>query len=206
MGSETVRYISVSVAAYLLGSIPFGYLAGRIAGIDIRKHGSGNIGATNVLRVLGRTYGYPVFVFDTLKGFAAVRLGLYLANYNAGYKLGVVAAICAVLGHSFPMWLGFRGGKGVATSAGAYFGLLPAEMVIALLVWIITFSLFRFVSLASLLAAVAVPLSLWLLAPVTSDRRLLFAFTIVVTLLVIGRHRSNIRRLLCGTEPSFQPK
>ena len=144
-----MSYIVVAISAYLLGSIPFGFLAGRLAGVDVRQQGSGNIGATNVLRVLGRKYGYPVFVADTLKGFGAVRFGLWLGHdWASAYKLGVLAAICAVLGHSFPVWLGFRGGKGVATSAGAYFGLLPMETLIAIGIWIITFLLFGFVSLA----------------------------------------------------------
>jgi acyl phosphate:glycerol-3-phosphate acyltransferase len=198
-----MNYIVISTAAYALGSIPFGYIAGRLAGVDIRQHGSGNIGATNVLRVLGWKYGYPVFMADMLKGFAAVRLAFWLSS-DPAYKFGVLAAICAVLGHSFPIWLGFRGGKGVATSAGAYFGLLPIETLIAVAVWIVTFLLFRFVSVASLAAAVAVPLSLWLLVPDNiPGRTLLIAFTVAITLLVIVRHRSNIRRLLCGTEPRF---
>jgi glycerol-3-phosphate acyltransferase PlsY len=204
-----MSYLFVAVSAYLLGSIPFGYLAGRIAGVDIRQHGSGNIGATNVLRVLGWKYGYPVFLADALKGFFAVRLALWLGADSSGTacKLGILAAICAVLGHSFPVWLGFGGGKGVATSAGAYFGLLPAETLIAVGVWVITFLLFRFVSVASVAAAVALPLSVWLLAPArVSDRELLLVFSIALAALVILRHRSNIRRLLQGTEPRFDRK
>ena len=199
-----MRYIIVCVGAYLLCSIPFGYLAGRLARIDIRQRGSGNIGATNVLRVLGWKYGYPVFFADALKGFSAVRFGLWLGDHS-GYKLGVLAAICAVVGHSFPVWLGFRGGKGVATSAGAYFGLLPVETLAAVAVWIIIFLLFRIVSIASLAAAAAVPLSFLLLAPgTTPDRGILLAFSVAITILVIVRHRANIRRLFCGTEPRFQ--
>jgi glycerol-3-phosphate acyltransferase PlsY len=202
-----MRYILVAITAYLLGSIPFGYLAGRLAGVDVRQHGSGNIGATNVLRVLGGKYGYPVFLADTLKGFFAVKIGLGLGHdwTFPAYKFGILAAICAVLGHSFSVWLGFRGGKGVATSAGASFGLFPVETLIAILVWIITFLLFRFVSLASLGAAAAVPLSFWILAPAsTQDRAWLLAFSVAITVIVFVRHRSNIRRLLRGTEPRFQ--
>jgi acyl phosphate:glycerol-3-phosphate acyltransferase len=203
-----VNYLLVITSSYLLGSIPFGYLAGRIAGVDVRRHGSGNIGATNVLRVLGWKYGYPVFLADTLKGFFAVRLALWLGTSSpvTASKLGVLAAICAVLGHSFPIWLGFRGGKGVATSAGAYFGLLPAETLIAVAVWVITFLLFRFVSVASVAAAVAVPLSVWLLAARVPDRGLLLAFSVALAALVIVRHRSNIGRLFRGTEPRFERK
>jgi glycerol-3-phosphate acyltransferase PlsY len=204
-----MSYITIITLAYLVGSIPFGYLAGRMAGVDVRQHGSGNIGATNVLRVLGRKYGYPVFVADALKGFSAVRLGLWLGHNwtDSAYKLGVLAAVGAVLGHSFPVWLGFRGGKGVATSAGAYVGLFPIETLIGVVVWIITFLLFRFVSLASLVATAAVPLSIWLLAPTNMpDRGLLLAFSVAITGLVIVRHRSNIRRLFRGTEPRLQRK
>ena len=202
-----MSYIVVAIGAYLLGSVPFGYLAGRLAGVDVRQRGSGNIGATNVLRVLGRKYGYPVFLADALKGFFAVRFGLGLGHLwvVSAYKLGVLAAICAVLGHSFPVWLGFRGGKGVATSAGASFGLFPVETLIAIVVWIITFLLFRFVSLASLAAAPAVPISFWLLAPVTTPGRgWLLAFSVAITVIVFVRHRSNMRRLLRGTEPRFE--
>ncbi len=116
----------ITVLSYLIGSIPFGYLAGRLAGIDIRKYGSGNIGATNVLRVLGKKWGYGVFFADAFKGFFAVRLALFIASRvpeTAGYTefYAILAAAICVAGHSFPVWLRFKGGKGVATSAGALF-------------------------------------------------------------------------------------
>ena len=122
-------------AGYLLGSIPFGYLAGRIAGVDIQRGGSGNIGATNVLRVLGRRYGYAVFVLDFLKGLGAVKISVLIAtlmrqDWRSPEIFGIVAAVSAVIGHCFPLWLKFRGGKGVATSAGALFGLMPFAMLI----------------------------------------------------------------------------
>src|SRR5437870_309761 len=120
--------VLVLVASYLLGSIPFGYLAGRTAGIDIRQAGSCNIGATNVVRVLGKRYGYPVFVFDFLKGFGAVKLSMLLATrplpgWNSPEVFGIIAAASSVVGHCYPLWLRFKGGKGVATSAGALFAL-----------------------------------------------------------------------------------
>src|SRR4029077_6426884 len=127
--------VFVLVASYLLGSIPFGYLAGRIAGIDIRQAGSGNIGATNVVRVLGKRYGYPVFILDFLKGFGAVEIAIAFARaarpeWGSPEVYGILAAFGSVVGHSFPPWLKFRGGKGVATSAGALFGVMPLAMLI----------------------------------------------------------------------------
>jgi acyl phosphate:glycerol-3-phosphate acyltransferase len=204
-----MKYLVVILSSYLLGSIPFGYLAGKIAGVDVREHGSRNIGATNVLRTLGWEYGYPVFLADALKGFSAVRLALWLGDSSPGltYKLGVMAAICAVLGHNFPPWLGFRGGKGVATSAGAYLGLVPAAALVAVAVWILTFICFRFVSVASVTAAMAVPLGVCFFIPANAEGRgLLLFFSAALALLVIARHRANIRRLLEGTEPRFQRK
>ncbi len=195
--------------AYLLGSIPFGYIAGRIAGVDIRRHGSGNIGATNVLRELGRKYGSPVFFADTLKGFLAVRLALWAGDGQpaGSCHLGVAAAICAVLGHAFPVWLGFRGGKGVATSMGACLGLLPLVTLVAVAVWLITFAFFRFVSLASIVAAASLPVSVCLITASNGrSRGLLLGFTLAIAALVTMRHRSNIRRLLRGTEPRLERK
>jgi len=108
-----VIYFAAALVAYLLGSIPFGFIAGRIAGIDVRQHGSGNIGATNTLRVLGKKYGYAVFVADVLKGFLAVRFALWLTQFDpsTGYLIGIIAALFVVVGHSFPVWLRFRGGN-----------------------------------------------------------------------------------------------
>ncbi|MGI9114777.1 MAG: acyl-phosphate glycerol 3-phosphate acyltransferase [Chthoniobacterales bacterium] len=200
--------ITTCILAYLLGSVPFGYLASRFAGVDVRRHGSGNIGATNVLRVLGRKYGYTVFLADTLKGFLAVRTAFWLDGHRAAsWQLAVLAAICAVLGHAFPVWLGFRGGKGVATSAGACLGLLPLETAVAVAVWLSVFAVFRLVSLASIIAAVSLPVSVWLMAPGQGrTREMLVAFTAALAALVTLRHRSNIRRLLNGTEPRFESK
>jgi len=135
------------IGSYLLGSIPFAYLAGRIAGIDIRKCGSGNVGATNVIRTLGKSYGYPVFVADFLKGLGAVKLSMLIAprlqpEWNSPEMFGIVAAIFSVLGHSFPVWLHFKGGKGVATSAGALFGLAPVAALIGAAVGFLWYNAF----------------------------------------------------------------
>ena len=204
--------LAVCCLGYLFGSFPAGYFAGRIAGIDVRSVGSGNIGATNVLRVLGKPWGYTVFFVDAFKGFAAVRLALFLAEHlafarpNAVY-LGILAAVMCVVGHTFPIWLGFKGGKGVATSAGAIFGLMPLAAVIIFLVWLIVFEITRYVSLASLVAASALPPTVALLIhwKIVEGAALLY-FSTVLTILVLWRHRSNFSRLLKGTEQRFTRK
>jgi glycerol-3-phosphate acyltransferase PlsY len=201
-----VIYFAAALIAYLLGSIPFGFIAGRVAGVDVRQHGSGNIGATNTLRVLGKKYGYAVFAADVLKGFLAVRIALWLAQFNpsASYFVGILAALFVVVGHSFPVWLGFRGGKGVAAAAGACLGLLPVATFIALIVWIAVFFLFRFVSLASIVAAIALPLSAWLLGNARDP--IILGFSLLIAALIIVRHSGNIVRLLQGREPRFDRK
>jgi len=198
--------------SYLIGSIPAGYIVGRIAGIDIRTVGSGNIGATNVTRVLGKRYGYPVFIVDFLKGFAAVGMSIMIAKRGQtglipSELFGVVGAVACVLGHSFPVWLGFKGGKGVAASAGALFGLMPFVALIAVAVWLIIFYLTRYVSVASMTAALAVPITIlsMMFLRQTSGTALLY-FSICLAAVVIVRHRSNLLRLVRGTEPRFKRK
>ena len=199
-------YFAAALVAYLLGSIPFGFIAGLIAGVDVREHGSGNIGATNTLRVLGKKYGYAVFVADTLKGFLAVRIALWLAQFDpsTSYFIGILAAFFVVVGHSFPIWLRLHGGKGVAAAAGACLGLLPVATFIAVIVWLAIFFLFRFVSLASIVAAIALPISAWLLGNVADP--ILLGFSGLIAALIILRHRSNIVRLLQGSEARFDRK
>jgi len=199
-------------ASYLIGSIPAGYIAGRIVGIDIRTVGSGNIGATNVTRVLGKRYGYPVFIVDFLKGFAAVGVSIMIAKRAQPVLIpselfGVVGAVACVLGHSFPVWLGFKGGKGVAASAGALFGLMPFVALIAVVVWLIIFYLTRYVSVASMTAALAVPITIlsMMFLGQTGGTTLLY-FSICLAAVVIVRHRSNLSRLVRGTEPRFKRK
>lgn len=204
--------VVIIFAAYLIGSIPFGYLAGRMAGIDVRKHGSGNIGATNVLRVLGKKWGFGVFFADAFKGFVAVRLALFIvgrvpdtADYSEFYA--IMAAAACVAGHSFPVWLRFKGGKGVATSAGALFGVVPIAAIAIFLVWVVVFETTRYVSLASIVAATALPVAVAVLISLgRTQGTILFYFSLAMTLLVVWRHRSNISRLLKGTEPRFVRK
>jgi len=205
-------FVSVFIG-YLLGSIPFGFLVAKCRGIDIRQHGSGNIGATNVFRTLGRKWGVLVFVLDALKGVVAVQLAMsvfpyYFAATGAGVsfsniQLGILAGLGCFLGHCFPVWLGFKGGKGVATGAGILIGMMPMAAAIGLVIWAISFKITRYVSLASVIAAVSLPVIVWLLERQVSA---IFWFSIVISLLAIWRHRSNIQRLLAGTESRFEKK
>jgi len=207
-----ITFAVVVIGSYLLGSIPFGYLAGRIAGIDIRSCGSGNVGATNVMRTLGRGYGYPVFAADFLKGFVSVKMSILIATrvqpeWNSPEMFGIVAAISSVLGHSFPVWLRFKGGKGVATSAGALFGLAPIAALVGVAIWILTFWITRYVSLASIAAAAALPLIILITTWLSrTPGKLLFYSSVCLAAVVIWRHRSNLSRLMRGTEPRFTRK
>ena len=201
----------ILVGSYILGSIPFGYLAGRFAGIDIRKFGSGNIGATNAVRVLGKKYGYPVFALDFLKGFGAVRISMLMASgpppgWNSPEIFGIAAAISCVIGHSYPPWLKFKGGKGVATSAGTLFALAPMVGFIGVAIWMVTFWVTRYVSLASVTAAVALPIVILAVSWRNENAKAIFYFSVCVAAVVIWRHRSNLSRLLSGTEPRFTRK
>jgi len=200
------------VLAYFLGSIPAGYLAGRIAGVDVRKAGSGNVGATNVTRVLGKKFGYPVFAVDFFKGVAAITAATLIANANRLSSISVdlcaaSAALFAVIGHSYPVWLRFEGGKGVATMLGCLFGLDWIVAIVVCAVWYFIFQTTRYVSLASIVAALTLPLAvaamlIWKQLP----SPVLLYFSLFLALLVIFRHRSNLSRLIKGTEPRFDRK
>lgn len=192
--------------AYLLGAIPFGYLIGRARGVNVLQAGSGNIGATNVGRVLGWRWGILVFVLDFLKGAVPVLLARLLPPPTDSelypHTLPVVAGIAAFLGHLFPIYLGFRGGKGVATGAGVIAVLVPLLTVIVLATWGLVLWATRYVSLASL-AAAAMLFGLRLVicpAPWHKEHLVVTLFCLVGTLLVFVRHHSNIRRLVMGTE------
>ncbi len=207
-----VTLVTVLIGSYFLGSIPFGYLAGRLAGIDIRKAGSGNVGATNVVRVLGKRYGYPVFALDFLKGFGAVKVSMLMApgrppEWNSSEIVGILAAMSSILGHLYPPWLKFKGGKGVATSAGALLALTPVATLIGVAIWIIVFWLTRYVSLASITATVVLPIVILVVSPRDqNNRKPLVYSSACVAAVVIWRHRSNLSRLMRGTEPRFTRK
>jgi len=210
------------VAAYLVGSIPFGVIIARTHGKDLRAIGSGNIGATNVARALGRKWGYICFGLDVLKGllpmlaFRVIVLP-HIATTIHGPALmasWLLVGMAAILGHIFPVYLGFRGGKGVATSFGVALGLWPYFTIcalIALAVWIAVVLIWRYISLASICAAVVFPVSLILgiLATPAWDSANLWPLLVAATLiplLVIVRHRENIQRLLAGTESKIRPR
>jgi glycerol-3-phosphate acyltransferase PlsY len=185
-------HLAALAGGYLLGSLPFGYWVGRTRGVDLRRLGSGNTGATNALRVLGLRLGALVLALDMAKGAGAVALGLAVGSTG----FAVVAGALAVVGHTFPVFLGFGGGKGVATAGGVMFALVPLVGVAVLGVWLVVLLLSRYVSLASLTAATAFPALVALGGgpwPVT-------AFALFVTVVVLWRHRPNIARLRAGTE------
>lgn len=185
----------IVAVAYLLGSIPTAYLMGwTLRGIDIRTVGSGNVGATNVFRTIGKMAGISTLLIDMAKGLLAVELALI---YRGGDFWPLVAGVAAVAGHSWSLWVNFRGGKGVATSAGVFLALLPGPMGLALLVFAVAFGVSRRVSVGSILAAGALPLAAYFLGSPPS--RVMLA--VVLSVVVIVRHIPNIRRLLRGEEP-----
>ena len=203
--------VLIIVLSYMVGSTPWGFLIARSRGIDIRQHGSGNIGATNVLRVVGKKWGVLCFVLDFFKGLVPVLLiGLWLAEMlPVGADVGrLLAAAATVCGHVWPVWLKFKGGKGVATTVGALLAVSWPAITVAALVWAAVFFLTRYVSLASLCAAVMLPLGFVGVAvlggkPVWDPALILL---ILLALLVVFRHRSNVMRLIQGTEYRFERK
>ena len=199
--------LSIVVAAYLLGSIPTGYLLVRIfKKQDIRSLGSGNIGATNVLRSGAKGLGAATFLLDVAKGALAVALGAWLSRFGFPpipvHNAEALAALCAVLGHMFPVWLGLRGGKGVATAFGVFLCLVPWAALLALAVFIVAMAIGRYVSLASILSAASFPIFAAVLVP-WARTGVVLAVVILVVSMIIVKHDQNIRRLLAGTEYRF---
>lgn len=198
-------YLLTAALSYLSGSIPFGYLLVRIfRGEDIRRSGSGNIGATNVSRT-SRKLGILTLVLDALKGFVPVALALSLARRSSEpqYLLASTAAFFAIAGHIFPVWLKFRGGKGVATGLGSWIGLAPKGVLVMVVVFVIMVALFRYISLGSITAAAIFPGAAWLLRDYHDTPAMLGSMT-ASSLLIISKHHPNIRRLLSGTENKFR--
>jgi acyl phosphate:glycerol-3-phosphate acyltransferase len=191
------------IAAYLLGSIPFGFLIVKLIGVgDIRFRGSGNIGATNVAREAGALPGLATLVLDGGKGYFSVWLAARLTDGNPRWM--ILAALLTLVGHTFPVWLRFQGGRGVATGAGVFLAICWQAVVGALIVWIVVLAFWRYVSLASISAAASLPLLVYLLyAPRHAPPQSISAGASFAMLLIIARHRSNIIRLLRGTEPQF---
>ena len=203
MHEVSLRLAWIPVAAYLIGSIPFGMLLAKLfGGVDVRKAGSGNIGATNVARVAGPLPGILTLVLDGVKGAAAVWLAARFANESALWM--TVAGLSALLGHCFPVWLRFRGGKGVATAAGMFLALCwPAALgAIGVFILVVLFS--RFVSLGSVSAAAAMPLLIYLLwAPHHAPPPAITFGAFAAAMLVVYKHDANIQRLVEGREPKF---
>lgn len=216
--SETILYcwVLMPLGAYLLGSVPFGFLLCRaIKGVDIREHGSKNIGATNAGRVCGKPFFFAAFALDFLKGLAPVLVGGWvLAEFGPDLPeapMMILYGASAVIGHTFPVYLRFKGGKAVATSFGVLVGLAPAAAAIAFGVWLVLLLAFRYMSLASMLGAVAAPVAYAVVHHDhldSAEHWPVLAFTAVVAVLVVVRHRANIKRLLAGTESrvSFKKK
>jgi glycerol-3-phosphate acyltransferase PlsY len=196
-GASVLQETTLVIAAYLIGSIPTGLLLGKVFGVDIRTTGSGNIGATNVYRTLGRKVGVMTLVGDCLKGLIPVLVAKQMGLPDLGIAL---VGLAAFLGHVYTVFLGFKGGKGVATALGVFLGLSPLSVLLTLAVFVLVLFKWRYVSLGSIVAAAAMPVFV-----AAIDRRLSIAVvTLLVAVLVIWKHRENIKRLRAGSESKFK--
>lgn len=220
------------ILAFLLGSIPFGLFIAKLKGIDIRQHGSGNIGATNVFRIVGKKYGLTCLLLDALKGFLPVVIAINLIPVEGvtpllhiaflenlamdpapsqfvAQLLHVFTALCAILGHNYSPWIGFRGGKGIATSAGVIIALMPAAIVLLIVIFLITLATTRYVAIASIVSAIALPILTHLGSRFHGKwedgtwNQPLFFFSLLIGILAVWKHRTNIQRLREGTESRF---
>ena len=222
--------------AFLLGSVPFGLLLGKVKGIDIREHGSGNIGSTNVFRTLGKKSGITCLILDLLKGFLPVLLAInlvriegasflfsidFLKNLSSSFpasqqflvqSIHVLTALASILGHNYSPWIGFKGGKGIATSGGALLALMPAAVILLILIFIIVTKITKYVSVGSIATGIALPLltiyGSWYHGKIAEGtwNKPLFIFSIVAGTLAVWKHRSNIARLRAGTENKIGQK
>lgn len=225
----------IPIFAFFLGSIPFGLLIAKSRGIDIRQHGSGNIGATNVLRIVGKKYGITCFILDFLKGLIPALLGYNLYTFTGAdstmaidflrsnaFDLGdnqfkaqslqVFTGLCAILGHNYSPWVNFKGGKGIATSAGVLIPFAPFALPILILIFYLTFKITKYVSVASMVGASSLPLLVvygsWKHGKLDAGtwNKPLLIFSIFIALMAIWKHRSNIKNILNGTEYKFNSK
>ncbi|MBI5779921.1 MAG: glycerol-3-phosphate 1-O-acyltransferase PlsY [Planctomycetes bacterium] len=222
-------YIICAVVGYLIGSIPFGYIIVKLRkGIDIRTVGSGNIGATNVVRIAGLPWGILCFLLDAAKGFLPTLYVIYNLTCSPRAEIvvthgdfggctviemtsGAIIGLSLIIGHLFPVYIRFRGGKGVATALGVFLALTPEATIVSFIIWLVLFSLFRYVSVASIMAAVSLPISFgWITQSKYPIRSIweyyygLFIVCIIVAILVIIKHIPNIKRLIKGTEPKVR--
>jgi len=203
MAELNATLLSIPAAAYLLGSIPFGLLTAKLFGAgDVRREGSGNIGATNVARVAGPAAGIVTLLLDAAKGTFAVLLASRLSEQSSMWMM--IAGLCALAGHCFPIWLGFRGGKGVATAAGVFLALCPPAVLGAVILFLLVVMFWRFVSLGSISAAAAMPLLVYFFwAPHHAPPYIVTFGSLGAAILIVYKHDANIRRMLQGDEPKF---
>ena len=206
-----LEYVCVAISGYLLGSVPWAFIIGRLNGIDIREHGSRNVGATNVNRVLGKKWGVSCFLLDFLKGLLPILAVKSLSNVNILHQPEfdiVIIASSAVAGHMWPLFLKFRGGKGISTIAGIILAIAPLSLLTAGTAWVLIFHFSRYVSLASVSAAFILPLSAWSFAALGWSETAIppLIMLSVLSALAVIRHRGNIKRLLNGTENKFERK
>ncbi|MEI6424207.1 MAG: glycerol-3-phosphate 1-O-acyltransferase PlsY [Lentisphaerota bacterium] len=212
MNSDIIAFLLIGIASYLFGSVPWAFIIGRLNGIDIRKKGSGNVGATNVMRVLGRKWGIMCFVLDFLKGFLPVLAVKILISQKiltaAPDALVISAGLAAVAGHIWSVFLKFKGGKGMATGGGVLVGIAPYSFICTSLLWIVLFYSTRYVSAASVIAAAALPLSAFIFSKtgLWSLSAPFQIFLLVLAIVTIAKHHSNIKRLMNGTEHKFEKK
>jgi acyl phosphate:glycerol-3-phosphate acyltransferase len=219
--STNYDYAIIVVVSYLLGSIPFGYLLVKtFTGTDVRAQGSGNIGATNVARTGKKGLAIATLVLDAVKGYAAVCIARVIFTSRESYggaghesdhyfrllaSVMALAALFAVIGHMYPVWLKFKGGKGVATALGVYLALAPKAIVVAMIVFFVVLALTKYVSLGSILASVSFPIAFWYLHRANASLALMFLITAICGL-IVWKHADNIRRLASGTENKFGAK
>lgn len=208
---DIITYLSIAIISYLIGATPWGYIIAKIKGVDIRKEGSGNVGATNVLRTLGKKYGIACFFLDFLKGFLPVIVVILLKKHDilnlSDYAI-ILVSCCTIFGHMWPIYLKFKGGKGVSTMGGIILAIAPISFIFGGTLWLMAFYLSRYVSLASILAALSLPISAFLFDKfdIFELPTILIIMLAIISLLITVKHLGNIKRLINGTENRFTKK